>query len=219
MLTRMRQYKDRLRPIALVLALLLFCAGLFLSLRATPDLLTRINLAPLVLVFLVTIPVTIMASAIDFIFLARLSGVRVGLLPAIEVTLYTRAANMLPIPGSIAVRMAVLKTHGATFKKSGALMFLLTAIWGALGFCYSAAWLAGQAPSYLTILFALIGGLVLCGCAAAVIAMRLDRSLVAGSAAMRGVMIIIEGFSFLAMAAAGGSVVSARLVSLSSPRE
>ena len=179
------KHKHRLKPIALFAALILFCGGLFLSLRASPDILQRMRLGPLLVILLGVVPVGLAISAMDFQILARLSQVKVRFWPAVEVTIYTRAANMLPIPGSLAVRMAVLRERGATLRRSGGLMFLLTAIWGGVGFCFSAAWLAFQAPPVLAISFAFIGIAILASCCVAVRRFKLDPTLVSFSAGLR----------------------------------
>ncbi len=184
--------KQALKKIALGVALVLFTGGLVLSLRATPDIMDRIRLAPFVIMTAALLPAGVAMSAADFQILARLSGVRVKFRQALEITLYSRAANMLPIPGSMAVRMAVLKASGATFVRSGGLMALFTGIWGGAGFCFSALWLFGQAPALYAWIFAAVGAAILAGCWIAVRWSRLDLHLVSLSAALRVAMIVLE---------------------------
>ena len=69
-------------------------------------------------------------NAIEFLLMARALHVRVALLGAFVITVVGSAANQLPVPGSLAVRMSALKTRGVAFKSSAlssvvsALMFL-----------------------------------------------------------------------------------------------
>ena len=184
--------RRRFKSIALVLALALFCGGLIISLQASPDIWARIRIGPLLVILLVATPVGLAINAMDFQVLARLSGVDVRFRQAVEIAVYTRAANMLPIPGSMAVRMAALKSRGATFKRSGGLIFLLTVIWGGVGFCFSGAWLAVQAPPVFSVSFTMIGVAMLTGCAMAVRRFRLDPVVVLQAAGLRFLAIALD---------------------------
>ena len=138
--------RKRFKKIALGLALTLFCSGLFFSLRAHPDIFRNLSLAPVLLIFFLSLPAGIAASAVDFQTLARLTGVKVAFFRAVEIVIFTRAANMLPVPGSFAVRMGALKMEGVNLKHSGKLMVVFTLVWAGIGFGYSAVWLSMQAP-------------------------------------------------------------------------
>ncbi len=189
--------KGRLRSIALIAAIILFIVGLALSLKATPDLLERLRLWPLLIVLFLIIPVTIVLSALDFQLLAKLSGARAGFWRAAEVVIYTRAANMLPIPGSIAVRMAVLKGAGTTFRRSGGLMVLFTLIWGGIGFCYSAFWLSVQGILSFASAFTFVGLLILTACIVLARRFRAEPSGLVGAALLRFGMIALEAMALV----------------------
>lgn len=196
--------KGRLRPVALFTAMVLFCAGLFFSLRATPSFFSQITFAPLGVSLFFLLPAGMVISAIDFQLLARLSKVRIGIWRAFEITIYTRAANMLPIPGSMAVRLAVLKERGATLRRSGSLVFLFTIIWGGIGLCFSAIWLAAYAPMIVTAAFAGAGIAILSAAAFAVWRARLARRLVGAAAFLRFLFVVLDAFLLLmAMKAVG----------------
>ncbi|MBK0400383.1 hypothetical protein H0I76_14375 [Limibaculum sp. M0105] len=149
--------RARLNRIALAVALAIFVGGLVLSLRSSPDILEQARLMPLLGLVLLTLPMGLAINALDFQVMARMCGARVGFWPALMISVYSRAANMLPIPGSMAVRMGVLKTHGVTFRRGGGLIVLFTLIFGGVGFCYSASWLAVQAPPALAAGFGALG--------------------------------------------------------------
>jgi len=189
--------KRKLKPIAMFAALLLFCVGLFLSLRVSPDILGRIDIGPLLVILLITLPVGLMINAVDFQVMARLSGVTVKFWSAAEIVLYSRAASLLPIPGNFAVRMTALKAQGATFKRSGGLMFLFTAIWGGLGFCFSAIWLAFQAPLFLTVAFAATGLALLSACFWFVHRTKLELRAVLTAAVLRFALIALEAVTLM----------------------
>lgn len=56
--------------------------------------------------------VTVALNAFEFHLVARLSGVRVGARRAVEVTILSRAANLLPLPGGAVVRAHDLASDG-----------------------------------------------------------------------------------------------------------
>lgn len=189
--------KRKFKPVALSLSLLLFSGGLFLSLRASPDILEHVEIGPFLVIVLVTAPAALAISAADFLLLARLAGVRVNFWQAVETTIYTRAANMLPVPGSMAVRMATLKGRGATFKRSGGLMFLFTAIWGGAGFCFSAVWLSVAGVPEFALLFAAIGIAILAACTVVVRRADLELRMVMAAAGLRFTLVALEAFTLM----------------------
>lgn len=190
-------HKRQLKPIAMLAALTLFCVGLFLSLRASPDILQRIQIGPLLIIILGTLPAGLALSAMDFQAMARLSNVKVRFWSAAEVVLYSRAASLLPVPGSFAVRMTVLKAQGATFKRSGGLMFLFTALWGGIGFCFSAAWLSFQAPLLLTTVFLAVGLGILAICSWFVQKSKFDWRIASRAAVLRFGLIALEALTLM----------------------
>ncbi len=190
-------HKGQLKPIAMLAALTLFCVGLFLSLRASPDILQRIQIGPLLIIILGTLPAGLALSAMDFQAMARLSDVKVRFWSAAEVVLYSRAASLLPVPGSFAVRMTVLKAQGATFKRSGGLMFLFTALWGGIGFCFSAAWLSFQAPLLLTAVFLAVGLGILVVCCWFVRKSKFDWRIASRAAMLRFGLIALEALTLM----------------------
>jgi hypothetical protein len=189
--------RDRFRHLALIVALTLFAGGLFLSLRANPDILDRLSLLPILTILFVTYPLGMVITAADFHVMARISGFSVGFWAAIRISLYSNAANMLPIPGSLAVRMGALKVHGATLRRSGGLIILFTLIWGGIAFCYSAAWLAMQAPLELSKGLGLIGLAVLAGCALFAYRLRVPPSLFLAAALCRFSLVVAESFALM----------------------
>jgi hypothetical protein len=60
----------------------------------------------------------------------RMTGRSVGWLSAMDVTIYGSAANMLPLPGGVLVRIAAMKAHGTAFRRGGTLI-MFGALWGA----------------------------------------------------------------------------------------
>src|SRR5919112_1252295 len=53
-----------------------------------------------------------------------------------ELTVYTSAANMLPLPGGAIAKLAAMKVHGVGIGRGSAMILLSSAIWGGLAFLY-----------------------------------------------------------------------------------
>ncbi|MDX1422338.1 MAG: hypothetical protein R3322_04310 [Kiloniellales bacterium] len=189
--------RDGLRRVGLIAALALFAGGLFLSIRANPDVLGQLSVAPLLVLLCVALPIGLALSAADFQVMGAMSSCRVGFWPAVRICLYSRAANMLPIPGSLAVRMGALKVHGVTFRRSGGLIILFTLIWGGIGFCFSALWLALQAPWELSAIFGLIGLAILAGCTYFAHRTGLSLPLFLAAAVYRFGLVVVEAYALM----------------------
>lgn len=198
-------HRARIKPVLMTLAVLLFCGGLFLSLRATPEFLDTVRIRPLILITLCLVPCVLFICALDFQMLARLCGVKAPLLSALEVIIYTHAANMLPIPGSITVRLAALKARGVALQRSGGVMLLFTLLWCSAAFCYSAAWLAFQAPMMIAAPFAATGFALLVFCVVAISRFRLDPKAMALVGGLRFSLVAFDALILLvAVHAVGG---------------
>lgn len=189
--------RDRLRRVGLLIALTLFAGGLFLSVRANPNILDQLSIWPILALLFLTLPLGFAISAADFQVMARMSGFSVGFWPALRIILYSNAANMLPIPGSLTVRLGALKVYGATLRRSGGLIVVFTLLWGGIAFCFSAAWLAMQAPLELSIGFGLIGVAILAGCTFIAFRMRLSPRLLLAAASCRFGLVVVEAFALM----------------------
>lgn len=161
-----RSRRAELRTAALAIAMLLFIGGLTLSVRARHDLLLNIDYGPILLIMMVTLPAGLILSAVDFQVLCRLAGTQTSFRTAVETTLYARAVNLLPVPGSLAVRMGVLKGKGVALRRSGTLMVLFTLIWTGTSLLVAAPWLLVRSSPVFGFVFAALGLTVLGGAAA-----------------------------------------------------
>jgi hypothetical protein len=191
------RHRARLNRIALAAALALFLGGLVLSLRASPDIVERASLLPLLGLVLITLPAGLALNALDFQLMARMCGTRVGFWPAFLVSVYSRAANMLPIPGSVVVRMGVLKAQGVTFRRGGGLILLFTPVFGGVGFCFSAVWLALQASQELALAFGAIGAALLGVSVVLAYRARLPWPLVSAAALFRLGLVALDALSLI----------------------
>jgi hypothetical protein len=191
------RYRERMKPVLMFLALALFCGGLYLSLHARPDMLNALQLRPLLLIFFLSLPAGMVVSAFDFQLLARLSDAKVPFWRAGEIVVFTRAANMLPIPGSFAVRMAALKVRGVTLLRSGKLMLVFTIIWAGMGFAFSAFWLAMQTLWLPAFFFGAIGGAFLWGASYSGTRLSIAPADLLKIALLRFALVALDAFSLL----------------------
>lgn len=131
----------------LILAALGFALGIYLSIRAQPELISDLDYQPLLVLALFAIPVTVLLNAEEFRLSAHLVGQDFPRAAAAEVTIVASVANMLPIPGGTMVRIAALKSKGAGLRDGTSATLLISFLWVAIAFLYSGAWLLSPAVS------------------------------------------------------------------------
>lgn len=198
----LRKHQTRLRPLLIWGSLCLFCVGVGVSIWARPDLLTAPDLIPTAALVVAAMPLGLYLSVLDFQAMGRLSGVRVPTGAALEVVIASRAANTLPVPGSILVRIAALKAHGVTFKRSGGLSVLLTFIWGGGGFLFSGACLMLGGHALIGGGFLLVSAALLAGCFMFGMRGALSPRGLLHAAGLRFLLVALEaGILFLALQA------------------
>ena len=115
-------------------AIVFLVAGLAMSISAHPNLLSDIDLGPVLVLLLVTVPLTIILNAIEFSLTGQLMQVQISPQRCLETTILGSAANMLPLPGSTIVRIAALKAAGAGYTKSTAVSILVAINWLGIAF-------------------------------------------------------------------------------------
>jgi len=136
--------RDRLRRAGLVGSLAAFGIGLVLALDSAGPALTGVRPLPLLALLLVCVPVQQVLNAAEFAVMARYGGRRVGWRPALEVSMHTSAANLLPLPGGALTRVAALRGLGLPLGRGTVLVAIGFGVWGGIAFAVSGAWLAGD---------------------------------------------------------------------------
>lgn len=96
-------------------AALVFLASLIVAVRAKPEIWSDLTAWPIVLALAFVVPATILSNALEFWLSARLLGHHVAYMKALEITIAGSAANMLPLPGAVMVRVAALRTMGSGY--------------------------------------------------------------------------------------------------------
>lgn len=99
-------------------SLAVFVVATILALRGLPPIDGGVRWAPLLLVAALLVPIGTVANAGEYAVTVAASGGRVRLLPAIRVALLASAANLLPIPGAVLVRVQAMRNLGVSYKRA-----------------------------------------------------------------------------------------------------
>jgi uncharacterized membrane protein YbhN (UPF0104 family) len=136
----------RIQRIALVIAGTFFTIGLVASLLAKPNLLRALSWQPLVLLLTLGVPATVALNTTEVILTAAMAGSRLPVRVSLRVAIISGAANMLPLPGGPLVRIAAVKSAGASYGESTAATFAIALIWLGTAFGYAGAWIVAKVP-------------------------------------------------------------------------
>jgi len=136
---RFGQQDASLRKFGLFLALCVFGLGLGWAATRVSDALERLTLAPLLVLLLVGVPANVALNAAEFRAMLQVAGRQLPWFPALEVTVYTSAANMLPLPGGVMTKIAAMRVRGVAVRQGSWLAFLFAGVWAGSAFCFSGA--------------------------------------------------------------------------------
>ena len=114
--------------------LLLLAAAVFVVVgvvgwRALPAGHRHLELGSSVLVLVVLAPLTTLLNGLEYVQVARLVGQRPPLRPALQVAVLGTAANLLPVPGAVLVRVDALRRGGSTVGRSTAASVCAALLW------------------------------------------------------------------------------------------
>lgn len=149
------------KNIILVIALACFIGGLVIALQHRPQALDRLDWKFMVIVVLIGIPITLALNTFEFVLSGRLIGQRIAFIQALEVTIMGSAANLLPLPGGMGVRVLGLKSSGASYRDSVSTTLFVALIWLGVSFTYAGVWIHLVAPGSTAFAFIVTGLLVL----------------------------------------------------------
>ncbi len=152
-----RALKDRrVRAACFAAAAVLFAYGLYRAIDRRPDLLDNLQWLPIAGT-LMLVPVTLLLMTIRFMVSCRAIGSQITLRSSWKVVILGSAANILPIPGGIMVRVAAMSRGGASLGKSIGINLDLTVCWLGVAALYSAVAAAAVGNSPLGMVFLCIG--------------------------------------------------------------
>lgn len=115
---RVRDLAGAHRRTAMWISLAVFVVATALAVRGLPPIDGGIRWVPLVLVAAVLVPVGTAANAGEYAVTVAASGGRVPLVAALRVALMASAANLLPIPGAVLVRVQAMRNLGVPYRRA-----------------------------------------------------------------------------------------------------
>ncbi|MHC4879432.1 MAG: hypothetical protein ACYTGL_23505 [Planctomycetota bacterium] len=111
-------------------------AGLVASVYARPDVLFELQVAPLMVLALCCVPLTVFLNAASFVMAARMGSIGAKWRTAAEVSVIGTAANLLPLPGGVLTRVGTLHAMGMSVRESlNATAWIAVAWTAASAFC------------------------------------------------------------------------------------
>ena len=113
----------------LALAALLFLATFAFGLGAVPSKGLQLTVWPLVVLALVVVPLATVANGLEYAVAARIGGHRVALREALEISVLSSAANLLPLPGAALVRVRAMRRRGSSYRQALAVTVLVGGAW------------------------------------------------------------------------------------------
>lgn len=116
----------------------------------------------LALAALMGAPLTVGTNAAEYAYSARILDRRVGFAEALMVSSVAVAANLLPLPGSLLVRVRSLGSHGVRYGDATSVSLVMGVGWLAMTSLIAGVVLAGEAPPVVCVLL-VVAGLVLLG--------------------------------------------------------
>jgi hypothetical protein len=193
-----------IRRAVLIVAAAGFLVGIWLSFCAQPDILTRVEVIPLILLVAIAIPATLALNALEFLLSARLIGQQLPFRKSMEITIIGSVANMLPLPGGTMMRIASLKAEGASFMKSTSATLYVALIWCAVGLIYSGAWLAFLGQKLPGIGLVIGGAAILTACVAATYRLLGDVKFTGMIVGAKIILVIVDAYrTYLSLLALG----------------
>ncbi len=138
-----------------------FVVGIYLSVRASPGLHQQVSPTH-ALLLLPCVFLSFLLSAADFWCMVALCGIRTSYRDAFQTVVLGTAANMLPLPGSIMVKVARLRALGIDYHPGISATLSLALVGLGLALLYAALWLFLMAIPTAAVA-SLVGGLSVLG--------------------------------------------------------
>lgn len=206
-ITWLKQRRQRLRKVGLILAVAIFGSGFVLAINHLPKESLEFRLELILAYAFFLPPITYLFQSIELTLNARAVDVRLPRRTAAEIVLYANAATYLPIPGGLLTRTAALKAHGVSLARSGSVVLLFTGLAGTVSFAYAGFWTLGRDHSFgwAALMIATVGAI---SCIIIAIRAQVRAMIVAWEVLLRIVTTFYESACLVLIFAAIGSTVS-----------
>jgi len=137
------------RPLLLAAAVVFVVVGI-LGWRALPVEDRHLDLAAALVVLVLLAPLTTLLNGLEYVGVARLVGKHPSLQKALHIAVLGTAANLLPVPGAVLVRVEALRRGGTSVRRSPAASACAAFLWAAAADIRVAA-LAAQAQAWIDV--------------------------------------------------------------------
>jgi uncharacterized membrane protein YbhN (UPF0104 family) len=124
-----RPPSPRVQRALLAAAAVVFIVGGWYAFSSLDVAFDDVRWLPLVLAAVVGVPLSLLANTLEYVVSARMLHHRVALLPAVQLTTMSTAANLLPIPGAFLVRVQGLRALGSRYDKAAASTAVIGLVW------------------------------------------------------------------------------------------
>jgi hypothetical protein len=151
----------RAQSVLLALAAIVFIVGGWYAFRSLDLSFGDLRWVPLLLAAVVGVPLSLLANTLEYVVSARILHHRVGLLPAVQLTTVSTAANLLPIPGAFLVRVQGLRALGSRYDKAAASTAVIGLVWIGVSALLAAVFLAVYDSWVAAAAFAVVAVLLL----------------------------------------------------------
>jgi hypothetical protein len=130
------------QSVLLAVAAVVFIVGGWYAFRSLDLSFGELRWLPLVLAAVVGVPLSLLANTLEYVVSARMLKHRVALLPAVQLTTMSTAANLLPIPGAFLVRVQGLRALGSRYDRAAASTAVVGLVWIGVSASLAAVFLA-----------------------------------------------------------------------------
>jgi uncharacterized membrane protein YbhN (UPF0104 family) len=137
-----RPPSPRVQRALLAAAAVVFIVGGWYAFSSLDVAFDDVRWLPLVLAAVVGVPLSLLANTLEYVVSARMLHHRVALLPAVQLTTMSTAANLLPIPGAFLVRVQGLRALGSRYDKAAASTAVIGLVWIGVSASLAAIFLA-----------------------------------------------------------------------------
>jgi hypothetical protein len=137
-----RPPSPRAQSALLAIAAVVFLVGGWYAFRALDLAFADVRWVPLVIAAVIGVPLSLFANTLEYVVSARMLQHRVALLPAVQLTTMSTAANLLPIPGAFLVRVQGLRALGSRYDQAAASTAVIGLVWIGVSAALAAVFLA-----------------------------------------------------------------------------
>lgn len=125
----------------LLISIFIFTVGLYFSINASTVSLQSLNLNFVLLLVFIMMPLLLVFNGIEFYLSSKLLGGNINFMQALETIIIASAANILPLPGGVIVKISQLKSSGVHYKHGTTLTLFLALNWLSISILYVSFWL------------------------------------------------------------------------------